>query len=85
MKLRPKPNKFKFRDLQKTIIKKYRPTNSTNKSPFPSFPEFVQHIIDISATFTTGLDWRMNVSDGVMGLLGGKSDDLGSGGGEEGL
>ncbi|XP_050686200.1 carbohydrate sulfotransferase 11-like [Eriocheir sinensis] len=61
MKLLPKPPKFKFRELQKSIIKKYRPADSTDKSPFPSFSEFVQHVIDFTASFTRGLDWRMNV------------------------
>ncbi|XP_045108605.1 carbohydrate sulfotransferase 11-like isoform X2 [Portunus trituberculatus] len=61
IKPKPLPAKFKFKELQKKIIKEYRPRDSPETSPFPTFPEFVQHIIDSTKYFTTGEDWRKNV------------------------
>lgn len=62
IKKNPIPVKFKFRELQKYIIAKYRGSNSTDNSSFPSFAEFVQHVIDSTEDYVTPKDWTDNVS-----------------------
>ncbi|KAK7069537.1 hypothetical protein SK128_016090, partial [Halocaridina rubra] len=57
-KIRPKPARFHFRKLQTKIISKYRPVDSKNKSPHPTFEEFVQFVIDDTKNITSGKDWR---------------------------
>ncbi|ROT61718.1 putative carbohydrate sulfotransferase 11 [Penaeus vannamei] len=61
IKKNPIPVKFKFRELQKYIIAKYRGSNSTDNSSFPSFAEFVQHVIDSTEDYVTPKDWTDNV------------------------
>ncbi|CAL4068242.1 unnamed protein product [Meganyctiphanes norvegica] len=61
-KMKPKPVEFKFRDLQLEIIAKYRKPNSDETSPHPTFAEFVQYVIDSTATLKTAKDWRTNVN-----------------------
>ncbi|XP_063597741.1 carbohydrate sulfotransferase 11-like [Penaeus indicus] len=56
-KMDPKPREYHFRDLQLTIISKYRHADSPETSPFPTFPEFVQHIIDSTKGYQTAEDW----------------------------
>ncbi|XP_063597684.1 carbohydrate sulfotransferase 10-like [Penaeus indicus] len=61
IKKNPIPVRFKFRELQKYIIAKYRGSNSTDNSSFPSFAEFVQHVIDSTEEYVTPKDWTDNV------------------------
>ncbi|XP_068204141.1 carbohydrate sulfotransferase 11-like [Palaemon carinicauda] len=61
IKMHPGPAKFQFRKTQVKIIAKYRPLNSTNKSPHPTFPEFVQYVIDETANLTSAKSWQRNV------------------------
>ena len=68
IKPKPLPAKFKFKELQQKIIKKYRPLDSPETSPFPTFPEFVQHIIDFTKDFVSAEDWRSNVGVRVRRL-----------------
>lgn len=42
----PKPKEYNYRKLQRLIIDKYRAKDSEETSPFPTFPEFIQYIID---------------------------------------
>ncbi|XP_066988583.1 carbohydrate sulfotransferase 13-like [Macrobrachium rosenbergii] len=57
-KMRPGPPKFHFRKMQKDIIAKYRPADSSVVSPFPTFPEFVSYIIDATRSLTSTTDWK---------------------------
>ncbi|KAG0701623.1 Carbohydrate sulfotransferase 11 [Chionoecetes opilio] len=61
LKIHPQPVSNGFLKIQKKIIKKYRPANPNDTFPFPTFPEFVQYVIDMSAYYTTGEQWRENV------------------------
>lgn len=56
-KMDPKPREYRFRDLQLAIISKYRPADSPESSPFPTFPEFVQHVIDSTKGYQTAGEW----------------------------
>ncbi|XP_064077736.1 carbohydrate sulfotransferase 13-like [Macrobrachium nipponense] len=57
-KMKPGPRKFHFRRMQKDIMARYRPTNSSVDSPFPTFPEFVSYIIDATRSLRSSTDWR---------------------------
>lgn len=61
---RPKPRPFMtyFQDLQRAIVAKYRPSNSTVTSATPTFSEFVDYVIESTANLTTARDWTLNVS-----------------------
>ena len=61
-KMQPLPRFHNFRELQKEIIAKYRPKDSEDDSPYPSFPEFIQHVIDSTENLTTAKEWNENVS-----------------------
>ncbi|XP_047501236.1 carbohydrate sulfotransferase 11-like [Penaeus chinensis] len=56
-KLKPLPLKYRFRDLQKAIIAKYRSPKSTDNSTFPTFAEFVQYVIDSTEDLGTAKEW----------------------------
>ncbi|XP_042855848.1 carbohydrate sulfotransferase 11-like [Penaeus japonicus] len=56
--LTPRPPMFNFRQLQLDIIQRYRPEGSPDTSPFPSFGEFVDYVIDSTASFKTLQEWR---------------------------
>ncbi|XP_037797837.1 carbohydrate sulfotransferase 11-like [Penaeus monodon] len=58
----PRPVKFKFKELQAYIRKTYRSRHSSNKSRFPSFPEFIQYVIDSTGNLTSYEDWKGNVN-----------------------
>ncbi|XP_071552578.1 carbohydrate sulfotransferase 10-like [Panulirus ornatus] len=60
-KMEPRPPQHKFRELQLSIIAKYRKPDSAETSPFPTFPEFIQHVIDSTKTLKTRKDWMTNV------------------------
>ena len=62
LKLDPKPREFKFRELQLRIIEKYRSPYSSENSQFPTFSEFVDHIIDSTKDYVTPSEWLENVS-----------------------
>ncbi|XP_037797642.1 carbohydrate sulfotransferase 11-like [Penaeus monodon] len=53
----PGPPKFNFKELQSRIVKNYRKPNSADNSKFPSFPEFVQFVIDSTKSFNSSKDW----------------------------
>uniref|UniRef100_A0A0P4VTQ8 Carbohydrate sulfotransferase n=1 Tax=Scylla olivacea TaxID=85551 RepID=A0A0P4VTQ8_SCYOL len=57
----PRPFQPYFLDLQQAIIKNYRASQSNNTKPTPTFPEFVQYVIDITENFTTEKDWVEHV------------------------
>ncbi|XP_063597922.1 carbohydrate sulfotransferase 10-like [Penaeus indicus] len=57
----PRPRKFKFEDLQAYIVARYRSSRSADDSPFPSFPEFAQYVIDSTANFSSAADWKQHV------------------------
>ncbi|XP_047501247.1 carbohydrate sulfotransferase 11-like [Penaeus chinensis] len=57
----PRPKKFKFKELQAYIVSKYRKGPSANASPSPTFPEFVQHVIDSTENLSSAAEWRENV------------------------
>nr|XP_027218973.1 uncharacterized protein LOC113811432 [Penaeus vannamei] len=57
-KLNLKPNKVRFRELQTRIILWYRPANSTESSPFPTFEEFVKYVVDLTKDLKTADDWE---------------------------
>ncbi|XP_027233440.1 carbohydrate sulfotransferase 10 isoform X1 [Penaeus vannamei] len=57
----PRPFMAYFKDLQRAIIAKYRPVNSTENSATPTFPEFIEYLIDSTANLTTAQDWTVNV------------------------
>ena len=57
----PKPRRFHFDKLQKFIIKKYRPKNSNITSSHPTFPEFVDFIIESTDGLETHADWKNEV------------------------
>ncbi|XP_047500975.1 carbohydrate sulfotransferase 10-like [Penaeus chinensis] len=57
----PGPPKFNFRELQAHIVKEYRKPDSADDSRFPSFPEFVQFVIDSTKRFTSSKEWKENV------------------------
>lgn len=59
---KPRPLKFKFKELQAQIRKTYRSRHSANKSRFPTFPEFIQYVIDSTGNLTSYDDWKENVS-----------------------
>lgn len=61
---RPNPKPFApyFEDLQRAIILKYRPPDSNITATTPTFPEFVDYIIDFTANLTTAQEWDENVS-----------------------
>ncbi|XP_042203772.1 carbohydrate sulfotransferase 11-like [Homarus americanus] len=61
LKMNPRPVEHKFRELQLKIIDKYRKKNSNEKSPFPTFPEFIQYIIDHTKDLHTREEWINNV------------------------
>nr|XP_053653607.1 carbohydrate sulfotransferase 8-like [Cherax quadricarinatus] len=56
LKMIPRPTEHRFRELQLDIIAKYR-KNNTETSVFPTFPEFVQYIIDSTRDLHTASDW----------------------------
>lgn len=56
--LTPLPPTFNFRQLQLDIIKRYRREPTADSSPFPTFEEFVQYVIDSTAPLKTLQDWR---------------------------
>ncbi|XP_063615862.1 carbohydrate sulfotransferase 11-like [Penaeus indicus] len=60
---RPNPKPFApyFKDLHRAIILKYRPAESNITSNTPTFPEFVDYIIDFTANLTTAQEWDENV------------------------
>lgn len=62
-KLKPLPLKYKFRDLQKAIIAKYRSPQFSDNSTFPTFPEFVQYVIDSTEDLVTAKEWLKVVLD----------------------
>nr|XP_027235969.1 carbohydrate sulfotransferase 10-like [Penaeus vannamei] len=57
----PRPRKFRYEDLQRHIVATYRSGRSADRSPFPSFPEFVQFVIDSTRNFSSAADWKENV------------------------
>ncbi|XP_042873223.1 carbohydrate sulfotransferase 10-like [Penaeus japonicus] len=57
----PRPFMAYFKDLQRSIIAKYRPVNATEASATPTFPEFIEYLIDSTANLTTARDWTVNV------------------------
>ncbi|XP_047500947.1 uncharacterized protein LOC125046985 [Penaeus chinensis] len=57
-KLNLKPNKARLRELQTRIIARHRPTNSSESSPFPTFGEFVEYVVDLTKDFKTAEDWE---------------------------
>ncbi|XP_045130164.1 carbohydrate sulfotransferase 10-like [Portunus trituberculatus] len=59
--VKPKPFQPYFLDLQRAIIQKYRAPHSNNTEPTPTFPEFVQYVIDATENFTTAKDWAEHV------------------------
>nr|XP_027235958.1 carbohydrate sulfotransferase 11-like [Penaeus vannamei] len=59
---KPRPLKFKFKELQAQIRKTYRSRHSANKSRFPTFPEFIQYVIDSTGNLTSYDDWKENVN-----------------------
>ncbi|XP_071552697.1 carbohydrate sulfotransferase 11-like [Panulirus ornatus] len=61
VKEHPMPPKFGFKKLQRKIIHRYRPHNSSESSPFPTFSEFVQYVIDFTSNFTEAAQWKTNV------------------------
>lgn len=60
--LTPAPFRPYFLALQKAIVKKYRPLSSNITSPSPTFPEFVDYIIDSTENLTTAKDWTEKVT-----------------------
>ena len=60
-KMRPLPLFHHFRELQLEIIKNYRPSDSEEDSPYPTFPEFIQHVIDSTKDLKTAKEWNSNV------------------------
>lgn len=56
--LTPNPPTFNFRELQLDIIKRYRGKETADSSTFPTFAEFVQFVIDSTASLKTLQDWR---------------------------
>ncbi|XP_063597671.1 carbohydrate sulfotransferase 10-like [Penaeus indicus] len=58
----PRPLKFNFKELQAYIRKTYRSRHTSNRSRFPSFPEFIQYVIDSTGNFTSYEDWKENVN-----------------------
>ncbi|XP_047501368.1 carbohydrate sulfotransferase 10-like [Penaeus chinensis] len=58
----PRPVRFNFKKLQVYIRKTYRSRHSSNRSRFPSFPEFIQYVIDSTGNFTSYEDWKENVN-----------------------
>ncbi|XP_042859517.1 carbohydrate sulfotransferase 10-like [Penaeus japonicus] len=58
---RPRPEKFEYKALQTHIVAKYRSRHSGDHSHFPSFPEFVQFVIDSAGNFSSAADWREHV------------------------
>ncbi|XP_047491622.1 carbohydrate sulfotransferase 11-like [Penaeus chinensis] len=56
--LTPRPPTFNFRQLQLDIIQRYRVKETADASPFPTFAEFVQFVIDSTASLKTLRDWR---------------------------
>lgn len=60
---RPNPKPFApyFEDLQRAIILKYRPPDSNITATTPTFPEFVDYIIDFTANLTTAQEWDENI------------------------
>ncbi|XP_071546658.1 carbohydrate sulfotransferase 11-like [Panulirus ornatus] len=61
MSITPKPEIFNFRELQLEIIRRYRPKNSNETLLFPTFEEFVQYVIDSTASLKTLKDWKKMV------------------------
>ncbi|XP_063597939.1 carbohydrate sulfotransferase 10-like [Penaeus indicus] len=63
IKANPRPKKFKFKELQAYIVAKYRKGHSASASapPRPTFPEFVQHVIDSTQNLSSAAEWRENV------------------------
>ncbi|XP_070000638.1 carbohydrate sulfotransferase 11 [Penaeus vannamei] len=57
----PHPQKFKFKELQAHIVAKYRSGRSADTPPTPTFPEFVQHVIDSTVDLSSAAEWRKNV------------------------
>ncbi|XP_050715457.1 uncharacterized protein LOC126998105 [Eriocheir sinensis] len=57
----PWPKEYKFLKLQRHIIANYRPKESEETSPFPTFSEFIQYVIDTSKKLKTREDWLKNV------------------------
>lgn len=60
-KMDPGPPEYRFRDLQLKIIAEYRAVDSPERSPFPTFPEFIQYILDSTKNYITAKDWKDNV------------------------
>ncbi|XP_045611981.2 carbohydrate sulfotransferase 10 [Procambarus clarkii] len=60
LKLNPLPEEHHFRDLQLHIIARYR-KNKTEISPFPTFPEFVEYVIDSTRGLNTRDEWISKV------------------------
>ncbi|CAL4067286.1 unnamed protein product, partial [Meganyctiphanes norvegica] len=58
VRMNPRPAQFNFRDVQLNIIKKYRPKDSKETSPHPTFAEFAQYVIDTTRKMRTMKDWR---------------------------
>ncbi|XP_042888256.1 carbohydrate sulfotransferase 11-like [Penaeus japonicus] len=61
IKKNPIPVRFKFKELQRYIVSKYRDNNSSDTSSFPSFAEFVQYVIDSTKEYETPKEWTDNV------------------------
>ncbi|XP_050738986.1 carbohydrate sulfotransferase 11-like isoform X2 [Eriocheir sinensis] len=55
--LTPRPFQPYFLDLQQAIMKKYRARSSNITSPTPTFPEFVDYVIDSTEKLATAKDW----------------------------
>ncbi|XP_076039250.1 carbohydrate sulfotransferase 11-like [Oratosquilla oratoria] len=55
------PAEFNFRQLGQEIIRVYRPREENITSPTPTFPEFVQYVIDSTANLTTAHEWKKKV------------------------
>lgn len=60
-KMNPLPKLRNYRQLQLQIIEKYRNKTNRETSPFPTFPEFIQYVIDSTVDNKNREQWTMNV------------------------
>ncbi|KAF2348015.1 Sulfotransferase, partial [Trinorchestia longiramus] len=60
---RPKPVWFHYEKLQKLIINRYRPADSSEASEYPTFAEFVQFLLDQTAGLETPRQWNREVQE----------------------
>ncbi|KAK3878214.1 hypothetical protein Pcinc_017137 [Petrolisthes cinctipes] len=56
----PKPVTFNFRQLQRDIISRYRREEDPD-SPYPTFSEFIQYVLESTENFTTIKHWKKSL------------------------